>query len=142
MTTKVDKKEAPKLVKTNGIFETWNINAYSGKKVDDTLMLMGSGSCVCFSEKNKDLEVVKKAITIDHIKKINRQIKTDKRNGLATVSEGKALLKGLEALVSIIPEMSPMIEQLKTELKTGEVNSATLKAVKSAVKTFQENMKK
>ncbi len=142
MAKKVETKEAPKKIKTDGIFEIWNINAYSGKKADGTLMLMGSGSCMCFLEREESMGQIRKAITLDHIKKLNRQIRTDKRNSLAVVSEGRALLKGLEALVLIVPEMAPMIEQLKGELKTGEVNPATLKAIESAVKTFQEGMKK
>lgn len=142
MNKKVESKESPSIVKTDGVKVTWQVNAYTGTAKAGTLALVGTGTVICFSEKEKDLQAVRSLLTIADIKRLNRQIKTDKRNGLARVSEGKSFLKALEALAHFDSSFEPMVTQLKLELKQGEVEPTTIKAIKDAMATFKASMKK
>ena len=126
-----------KSIKINGIFETFEVVAFTGNKKEGTRKEVGRGPCVCFSEKQDDLKKVQLAITVEHIIKLNRQIKTDKRNNLASLSQGKKLLKAFETVAEFVPALRPLVDKLKKEIADGVVKKETIKGIENMVKDLK-----
>lgn len=125
-----------KSISIKGIFEIFEITAYTGNKKEGNRKEVGKGNCTCFSEKPADLDKVQKAITVDYIAKLNRQIKTDKRNGLASVNQGKKLLNAFKTVAEFVPALRPLVDKLKAEIAQGDVNKETIKAIEGMVKNL------
>lgn len=127
-----------KSINTKGILEVFEIVAFTGNKKDGTRKEVGKGNVTCFSEKPVDLDKVQKAITVEHVAKLNRQLKTDKRNGLASVSQGKKLLKAFETVAEFVPALRPLVDKLKKEIAEGEVKKETVKAIEDMAKNLNK----
>ena len=80
-------KQKAKVIKTGKLTETFEVYAYTGNTKKDNLKLSGTGQVVCFKEDEKLLDAIRKAITLDDIKDLNRQKKTDVLNGLRVIAD-------------------------------------------------------
>ena len=147
--TVVEKKEKPSVVKTVGVIETWNINAYSGGqmvnrlKPDGTIMYDGSGKPMrerspvifigsakvdCSKENDKGLIAARKAFDLDALGDQNRQRKTDTRNNIAS---GRSALAGVKDLQKAQPELVDMMVQAEKNRVAGIVDKELLAKIQA-----------
>lgn len=113
------KKAKPVIVKTKGIMEQWELCSYTGNIKDNTLTLAGKGKVWCYSEKEVDLEAVRKAITSKDIEDVNRQKKTDLGNDLRT---GQSTMSALKAMAKEDKAIEPLFGQMAEAFAQGKLD--------------------
>ena len=126
-----------KSISKKDVLEVFEIVAFTGNKKEGTRKEVGKGNVTCFSELPADLPKVKALITVEHVAMLNRQLKTDKRNSLASVSQGKKLLKAFETVAEFVPALRPLVDKLKKEIADGEVKKETIKSIEDMVKNIK-----
>lgn len=117
------KKAKPKVVKTKGIYEQWELCSYTGNSKDGTLALAGKGKVWCFSEKPEHLEAVRKAITSKDVEDVNRQKKTDLGNDLRT---GQSTMSALKAMAKEDKAIEPLFAQMAESFAQGKLDKSAI----------------
>ena len=93
-------KRKAKIVETGKLTETFEVYAYTGNVAKGTLKESGSDRVVCYREDEKLLPQVQKVLTVEDIKDLNRQKRTDTLNSLRVVPDTpeKAAIKDAKTL--------------------------------------------
>ena len=119
----MEKKAKPKIVKTKGIMEQWELWSYTGNVKDSTLALAGTGRVWCYSEKDADLDAVRKALTSKDVEDINRQKKTDLGNDLRT---GQSTMSALKAMAKEDKAIEPLFGAMAKSFAEGKLDKEAI----------------
>ena len=125
-----------KSISKKGVLEVFEIVAFTGNKKEGTRKEVGRGNVTCFSELPDDLPKVRALITVQHIVKLNRQLKTDKRNSLATIDDAKKVLKALDTISEVFPALKALADKLSAQIKADKVDKVFLKSLETKLATL------
>ena len=93
--------------------------------------LVGWAKSTLFRETPEGLTTFKNSITMESLKKVNRQIKTDDKNNLR---RGTSVMAALRALAKVNPTVAQIVELLVTQAQSGKFDPKMLESIEVFLK--------